>query len=913
LLQKGNRRHVNTSSPRQLNCEPPPLCGDQQRQVKAESNLCLPPTDCRQVPQVTGWDASRLKEMCVHGAAQSLMQSRVRELEDLLDLERDARVRAERNANELSIQVETMADRLDEFSGSSSQTQEALRRKDMEIAKLRKDLENANAAFESAEATLRRKHNTMISEISSEVENLQKQKGKAEKDKSQLMIEIDNVLGQLDGALKAKASAESKLEGLDSQLSRLKALTDDLQRQMADANGAKSRLAAENFELIRVNQEYEAQIVTYSKAKASLESQLDDLKRAMDEDARNRLNLQTQLSSLQMDYDNLQARYEEEAEAAGALRNQVAKFNADMAALKTRLEREIMAKTEEFEELKRKLTVRITELEDVAEHERTRANNLEKTKVKLTIEIKDLQAENESLAAENADLNHRAKQAEHLAADLQRRVDELTIEINNLHSANSALESDNMRLKGQVNDLTDRIANLDRENRQLTDQLKETKSALRDANRRLTDLEALRSQLEAERDNLASALHDAEEALKELEAKYAASQNALQHLKSEMEQRLREKDDELENLRKSTTRTIEELTNTISEMEVRFKSDISRLKKKYESNISELELQLDVANKANANLNRENKALAQRVQELQVALDDERRAREAAEGNLQASERKRLAIASELEEVRSQLELSDRARKNAESELNDANTRISELTMTVNTLTNDKRRLEGDIGVMQADLDEAVNARKAAEDRADRLNAEVLRLADELRQEQENYKRAETLRKQLEIEIREITVKLEEAEAFATREGRRMVQKLQNRVRELEAELDGEIRRAKEAFASARKYERQFKELQTQSEDDKRMILELQDLLDKTQIKMKAYKRQLEEQEEVSQITMNKYRKAQQQIEEAEHRADMAERTITIKRTLGGPGSRAVSVVREMNSVSRSNRATSIM
>lgn len=31
----------------------------------------------------------------------------------------------------------------------------------------------------------------------------------------------------------------------------------------------------------------------------------------------------------------------------------------------------------------------------------------------------------------------------------------------------------------------------------------------------------------------------------------------------------------------------------------------------------------------------------------------------------------------------------------------------------------------------------------------------------------------------MEIEIREITVKLEEAEAYATREGKRMVQKLQ--------------------------------------------------------------------------------------------------------------------------------------
>ena len=59
---------------------------------------------------------------------------------------------------------------------------------------------------------------------------------------------------------------------------------------------------------------------------------------------------------------------------------------------------------------------------------------------------------------------------------------------------------------------------------------------------------------------------------------------------------------------------------------------------------------------------------------------------------------------------------------------------------------------------------------------------QVNRLADELRQEQENYKNAESLRKQLEVEIREITVRLEEAEAYATREGKRQVAKLQARV-----------------------------------------------------------------------------------------------------------------------------------
>lgn len=125
---------------------------------------------------------------------------------------------------------------------------------------------------------------------------------------------------------------------------------------------------------------------------------------------------------------------------------------------------------------------------------------------------------------------------------------------------------------------------------------------------------------------------------------------------------------------------------------------------------------------------------------------------------------------------------SERARKNAENECHDASVRINELTVSITTITADKRRMEADMSAMHADLDDAVNGRRAADERADRLANELARLQDELRQEQDNYKNAESLRKQLEIEIREITVRLEEAEAFAQREGKRMVAKLQARV-----------------------------------------------------------------------------------------------------------------------------------
>ncbi|VEL28715.1 unnamed protein product [Protopolystoma xenopodis] len=87
--------------------------------------------------------------------------------------------------------------------------------------------------------------------------------------------------------------------------------------------------------------------------------------------------------------------------------------------------------------------------------------------------------------------------------------------------------------------------------------------------------------------------------------------------------------------RKSTTRTIEELTITITDMEVKYKSELSRLKKKYEATINELEINLDIANKANANLLKDNKNLAQRVKDLELLLEEERRNHEATQGNLQ--------------------------------------------------------------------------------------------------------------------------------------------------------------------------------------------------------------------------------------------------------------------------------------
>jgi len=77
---------------------------------------------------------------------------------------------------------------------------------------------------------------------------------------------------------------------------------------------------------------------------------------------------------------------------------------------------------------------------------------------------------------------------------------------------------------------------------------------------------------------------------------------------------------------------------------------------------------------------------------------------------------------------------SERGRKHAEAEIGELSTRVSELTITITNLNNDKRRLEADLANLQAELEEALAARRAAEDRADRAQMELNRLAEELRQ-----------------------------------------------------------------------------------------------------------------------------------------------------------------------------------
>lgn len=93
-----------------------------------------------------------------------------------------------------------------------------------------------------------------------------------------------------------------------------------------------------------------------------------------------------------------------------------------------------------------------------------------------------------------------------------------------------------------------------------------------------------------------------------------------------------------------------------------------------------------------------------------------------------------------------------------------------------------------------------------------------------------------------------LSVRLEEVEANAVVGARRVISKLEARLRDIEAELDEEKRRHAETIKILRKKERTVKEIVIQCEEDQKNILLLQEQLDKATSKVNVYKRQLTEQ-----------------------------------------------------------------
>lgn len=83
----------------------------------------------------------------------------------------------------------------------------------------------------------------------------------------------------------------------------------------------------------------------------------------------------------------------------------------------------------------------------------------------------------------------------------------------------------------------------------------------------------------------------------------------------------------------------------------------------------------------------------------------------------------------------------------------------------------------------QADLDDTFNNLRATEEQTKKAMMDAARLAEELRAEQEHSCHIDRMRKSLESQCKDMQLRLDEAEQAALKGGKKVIAKLEQRVR----------------------------------------------------------------------------------------------------------------------------------
>ena len=178
-----------------------------------------------------------------------------------------------------------------------------------------------------------------------------------------------------------------------------------------------------------------------------------------------------------------------------------------------------------------------------------------------------------------------------------------------------------------------------------------------------------------------------------------------------------------------------------------------------------------------------------------------------------------------------------------------------------------------------------------SEEKSKKAMMDASRLADELRNEQELAQCYEKERKLFECQLKDMQTRMDEAESHALKGGKKAMNKMETRIRELESEFDAENRRFADGQKNLRKSERRIKELTYAADEDRKNQERMQALVDGLQAKIKSYKRQIDEAEEIAALNLAKFRQAQGQVAEAEERADLNEQALAKARAKGRAGS----------------------
>merc|ERR1719200_67653 len=373
------------------------------------------------------------------------IQGRVEAMEEELEAERQARAKAERQRSDLAREIDQLGERLDEASGATTAQVELNKKREAEVAKLRKDVEEANIQQESVLSNLKRKQGDASAEMTEQIDALGKMKSKIEKDKVLIMNEIADARAATDEVMRAQASADMSNKKMLETLNAINKKVDDANLTLGDFASTKNKIACENSDLLRIVGDLDNNLNILAKQKAALAAQLNDVKALCDNEARERGLLLGKYRNLEHELDGARCALEEES--AG-----------------------------------RENTLRL----------------VEKAKGKIASEIAEMTSSLDQAQVLNAAMDRKAKQFDKVIGEWKGKVDRLSFDLDVSQKETRNASSELFKVKSAYEETMLQLEEVRRENKTLSNEIKDIMDQISEGGRSIHEIDKIRKRLEAE-------------------------------------------------------------------------------------------------------------------------------------------------------------------------------------------------------------------------------------------------------------------------------------------------------------------------------------------------------------------------------------------------------------------------------
>ncbi|KAI2663271.1 Myosin-9 [Labeo rohita] len=620
----------------------------------------------------------------------SSVESQLKDTQALLEEETRQKLALSTRIRQLEDEQNNLKEALEEEEESKKNVEKQLHTAQAQLADMKKKVEQEAQNLESMEDG-KKKLQREVESITQQLEERNAGYDKLEKTKTRLQRELDDVLVDQAHLRQTVQELERKQKKFDQMLAEEKNVSqkyaEERDRAEAEAREKETRTLTLTRELEAITDLKEE----LERVNKQLKTEMEDLMSSKDDAGKSVHELERAKRGMEQQLAEMKTQLEELEDELQLTEDAKLRLEVNLQAMKAQFERDLQSRDEQGEEKRKQLVKQVREMEMELEDERKQRAQAVSVRKKLELDLSELAAQIDNANKARDEALRQLKKLQAQVKDQMREFEDLRLSRD--EALNQAKENERKikSMEAEIMQLHEDLAAADRAKRQIQQERDELQDEINSQN-------AKNSLSSDERRRLEARIAQLEEELEEEHLSVELVNDRLKKATLQAEQVTveltaeRGNSQRLEGLRSQLDRQNKDLKQKLQDLEAAVKSKYKSTIAALEAKIPQLEEQLDIEMKERQQSTKQVRRMEKKLKEILLQVDDERRNAEQYKNETEKLNTRMKQLKRQLEETEEEAARANASRRKLQRELEDATESATLMNREVSTLKTKLRR-----------------------------------------------------------------------------------------------------------------------------------------------------------------------------------------------------------------------------